>query len=220
MVGCTTETVAKQTLVHEPQFTDGNSLHPAANSLTSTTKTWALTLSLLYYLDLEPEVVHVAALPFFDPNDLPRTEILLTTLARSLVWQDGFNVMQGGRKLDENWDKRGYEEQKNVCHTRDFLKNNLAATMQRIKRVRNKIAIMKNLGEVDLDALETEINKLKTEENELKSKMNEFEKSKAELEKRYKELKEVAELQDEYLTEWAGWKALLECIEEHNRTKE
>lgn len=220
MVGCTTETIGKRTLAHQPQFTAGNPLHPAANSLTSTTKTWALTLSLLYYLDLEPEVVHVAALPFFDPNDLPRTEILLTTLARSLVWQDGFNVIQGGGKPDENCDERGYEEQKNVCHARDFLKNNLAATLQRIQEVRNKIAIMKNLGKVDLDALETEINKLKTEENELKLKMNEFEKSKAELEKRYKELKEVSDLQDECLKQWAGWKAFLECIEEHNRTEE
>lgn len=220
MVGCTTETIGKRTLAHKPQFTAGNPLNPAANSLTSTTKTWALTLSLLYYLKLEPEVVHVAALPFFDPNDLPRTEILLTTLARSLVWQDGFNVIQGGGKSDENWDDRGYEEQKNVCHARDFLKNNLAATLQRIQEVRNKIAIMKNLGKVDLDALETEINKLKTEENELKLKMSEFEKSKAELEKRCKELKEVSGLQDEYLTEWAGWKAFLECIEEHSRTEE
>lgn len=219
MVGCTTETIAKRTSAHKPQFTAGN-LHPAANSLTSTTKTWALTLSLLYYMNLEPEVVHVAALPFFDPNDLPRTEILLTTLARSLVWQDGFNVIQGGGKPDENWDERGYEEQKNVCYSRDFLKNNLAATLQRIQEVRNKIAIMKNLGKVDLDALETEINKLKTEENELKLKMNEFEKTKAELAKRHKELKEISDLQDEYLKEWAGWKAFLECIKESNRTEE
>lgn len=164
MVGCTSETIAKWAKAHYPQLTEANPLVPAASSLRSTTKTWALTLSLLHYMDLEPVIVHVAALPFFNPTYLPRTEILLTTLARSLVWQDGFNVTEGGGQSDKNYALRGYEK-KNVCYERDFLKNNLAATLQRIQEVRNKIAIIKNLDKVDLDALETEINKLKAKEN-------------------------------------------------------
>lgn len=164
-------------------------------------------------MDLKPEIVHVAALPFFNPTDLPRTEILLTTLARSFVWQDGFNVIQGGGKPDEDWEGRGYEEKKNVCHARDFLKDNLSATLQRIQEVRNKIAIMKNLSKVDLDALETEVNKLKTKQNELHLAVNEFEKTKTEFVERYGEVKKTEKLEDEQLKQWEGWHALLDCIE-------
>lgn len=213
MVGCTGETIAKRTEAHEPQWSDVNPLQPASGSLQSTTKTWALTLSLLQRMSLKPVVVHVAALPFFNPGDLPLTEILLTTLAQSLVWQDGFNVIQGGGKKDEHHRDRGYEEQKNVCYSREFLKTNLAATLQRIQEVRNKIAIIENLGKVDLDALETEINKLKTKENELQLAVNELEKTEAEFMERHNELKEVSEQQDEALKQWQAWLALLECIE-------
>lgn len=219
MVGCTAETIASQIKAHVPQWTDLNHLSPAADSLQSTTNTWALTVSLLYYMDLKPDIVHVAALPFFDPADLPRTEILLTTLARSLVWQDGFNVIQGGGRADDDWEGRGYEEQKNVCHDRDFLKNNLSATRQRIREVRNKIAISENLSKVDPDALKAEIYKLKAAENELHSSVNKFEKTKAEFMERYSEAKETEELGDELLKQWKGWHALLECIEE-NGTEE
>lgn len=215
MVGCTAETIAKQTKAHVPQWSEVNPLHPAANSLQSTTKTWALTVSLLYYMDLRPDIVHVAALPFFNPTDLPRTEILLTTLARSFVWQDGFNVIQGGGRPDDNCEDRGYEEQKNVCHARDFLKNNLSATLQRVQEVRNKIAIIKNLSKVDLDALEAEVNKLQAAENELHSSVNKFEKTKAEFMERHNEAKETEELGDELLKQWKGWHALLECIEDN-----
>lgn len=214
MVGCTTETIGKRTKAHVPQWSEVNPLHPAANSLQSTTKTWALTLSLLYYMNLRLDIVHVAALPFFDASDLSRTEMLLTTLARSLVWQDGFNVIQGGGRSDDISVKRGYEEQRNVCHAKDFLKNNLSATLQRIQEVRIKIAIAKNLKKVDLDALETEINKLKAEENELQLRVNDFDKTKSEFMERYKEAKETVDLEDELLKEWRGWYALLDCIEE------
>lgn len=214
MVGCTAETIGKRTKAHVPQWSEVNPLYPAANSLQSTTKTWGLTVSLLYFMDLKPDIVHVAALPYFDPNDLPRTEMLLTTLARSFVWQDGFNVTQGGGHSDDKWKERGYEEQRNVCHARDFLKNNLSATLQRIQEVRNKIAIAENLGQVDLDALETEINKLKTEENELQLKVNEFDKTKSEFMKRYHEAKETVEREDDLLKEWKGWHALLDCVKD------
>lgn len=169
-------------------------------------------MSLIYYIDLNPVIVRIATLPFIYPDDLPQTKILLTTLARSLVWQDGFNVTQGGGMPDDPQSVWGYAEQKNVCHARDFLKNNLAATLQRIQEVRNKIAIIKNLGEMDLDALDTEINKLKAKENELRLKVVELEKVDAEFMRKYNELKEIEELQDEALAQWKGWNTFLDSL--------
>lgn len=171
-----------------------------------------LTVSLIYYMKLNPVIVHVAALPFMYPADLPRTEILLTTLARSLVWQDGFNVTQGGGKQDDPQQVRGYAEQKNVCHARDFLKNNLAATLQWIQEVRNKISTIENLGKMDLNALKAEIDKLKAKENELQLAVVEFEEVDAEFMKRYNELKEIEELQDEALAQWKGWNTFLDSL--------
>lgn len=152
-------------------------------------------------MNLKPVIVHVAALPFMYKADLPRTEILLTTLARSLVWQDGFNVTQGGGKPDDDTITCGNEEKKNVCHARDFLKKNLSATLQRMKEVRNKIEIIKNLSKIDLDSLETEINRFKERENELEMKVMELESSLADdgFMDKYKELKEIEERQDEAL---------------------
>lgn len=212
MVGCTTEKIAKEAKAHYPQWAQGNPRVPAAGSLQSTMNTWGLTVSLIYYLKLIPVIVHVAALPFMYPADLPRTEILLTTLARSLVWQDGFNVTQGGGKQDDPQQVRGYAEQKNVCHARDFLKNNLAATLQRIQEVRNKISTIENLGEMDLDALKAEINKLKAKENELQLAVVEFEEVDAEFMTRYNQLKEIEELQDEALAQWKGWNTFLDSL--------
>ncbi|KAJ0108282.1 uncharacterized protein J7T55_005259 [Diaporthe amygdali] len=214
MVGCTAETIAEGTKAHVPQCTDVNSLYPAANSLQNTTKTWALTVSLLYYMDLEPDIVHVAALPFFNPNDLPLTEILLTTMARSFVWQDGFNVIQGGGKSDENYQNRGYEEKRNVCHARDFLEKNLFMSLERIQELRNKIAIIENLEGMDLDALDIEVNKLQAKKNELQLAVNEYEKSEAKLAERVQAAAALVEQQDEMLQQWRGWNEFLDLLGE------
>lgn len=86
-------------------------------------------VSLLEYIGLKPEIVHVTALPFIQSTNLPRTKMLLTTIARSFVGQDGFNVTQGGSEPDNPQQVCGYAEQKNVYHTRDFLRKNLSVTL-------------------------------------------------------------------------------------------
>ena len=217
MVGCTSETMAKQAKAHYPQMSTSNPLIPAAGSLQSTTNTWGLTVSLLYYMDLKPDIIHVAALPFMQSTDLPRTEILLTTLARSFVWQDGFNIIEGGGNSDDHPEDRGRAEQQNVCHARDFLRNNLSATLQRMQEMRNKIAIIKNLSKVDLDALETEVEKLKAKENELNLAMIQFEKSKSGFMEEYKKLKETEERQDELILMWKAWNAFLDFHEQREK---
>lgn len=212
MVGCTADTIANRTVAHEPQFVKDSPLTPISTSLQSTTKTWALTLSLLSYMRLEPRVFHVAALPFFNPSDLPLTEILLTTLARSFVWQDGFNVIQGGGQHDYKAADRGYEEKRIVCQARDFLKDNLERTLNRIQELRNKISILKNLDRIDLDALDAEINKLQAQNNKLHMHVSDFEKTKAEFIQKYTGLEETVERQDEALQQWKGWNDLLDML--------
>ncbi|KAK7697687.1 hypothetical protein SLS64_013243 [Diaporthe eres] len=213
MVGCTGETIAKRTKSHYPQMTAVNPLVPAASSLTLTTKTWGLTVSLLYYMGMKPEIVHVAALPFMYSADLPRTEILLTTLARSFVWQDGFNIIQGGGKSDSHSSDRGKAEEKNVCYARDFLKSNLSATLQRMQEIRNKIAIIKNLSQVNLDALEAEVTKLQAKESELELEVMQLNKVEAEFMKGHERMKEIEKEQDKQIQLWTAWNGLLDFKE-------
>lgn len=80
--------------------------------------------------------------------------------------------------------------------------------------MRNKIGIIKNLGKIDLDALEAEVNKLKAKENELHLEVIKFENAKPGFIKEYDRLKEIEEQQDDFLKEWEGWNALLDFFKE------
>ncbi|KAJ4394899.1 hypothetical protein N0V93_004119 [Gnomoniopsis smithogilvyi] len=157
MIGCTSEAIWEGTEHHEPKFLKDRPLSPTAGSLQSTTPTWALTLSILAVMGMKFKVVRVAALAIFDLKDLSRSEILLTTVAQSLVWQTGFNIIQGGGQYDPKAKKPGYTEEKDVCSKRNFLRVNLNATCQRIQQLRNNLEIRKILQGLNLNDLDQEI---------------------------------------------------------------
>jgi hypothetical protein len=82
--------------------------HAMKRGPSQTTYTWALMQAcIVRCLDLEVEVHTIPAVIAFDSKHLELSEILMTTLCRSLVSQLGYNVMQAGTqkavKLDFTW---------------------------------------------------------------------------------------------------------------------
>lgn len=188
MIGCTGETTWERTEHHVPKFLKNSPVTPTAGSLQSTTPTWALTLSILAVMKLEFKVVRVAALGIFDPKDLPRSEILLTTVAQSLVWQTGFNIIQGGGQPDTKMKNRGYTEEKDVCSKRDFLRVNLGATNKRMEQLENNLEIRQILSDLDLDSLEHGIYQLEGKLDECTAAVQENVKARKALEEQAQEL--------------------------------
>lgn len=165
MIGCTSEIITERTKDHAPHY-GVLKLANLASCLENTTNTWGLTLSIIKScLHLEPEVVHMAALAIFDSEDLPLSEMLLTTVAQSLVWQTGFNIIQGGGEADR--EGRGFKDEKNVCYDRTFLSHNLQCTLKRIQHIRNNMAISDILKSMDLDSLDVQVKELQQAELEL-----------------------------------------------------
>lgn len=216
MIGCTSETIWERTEHHEPRFHKDSPLTPTAGSLQSTTPTWGLTLSLLAVMGLEFKVVRVAALAIFNPKDLPRSEMLLTTVAQSLVWQMGFNIIQGGGQYDPKPKKRGYTEEKDVCSKRNFLHTNLDATNNRIQQLRNNLEIRKILHGLDISSLDHEIYQLQDRLDKLTIAVRENIKARDALEEKAEEVQKALNNADTQIQQWKNLKKVQDYFKSLN----
>ncbi|KAK7919877.1 hypothetical protein PG985_007899 [Apiospora marii] len=71
--------------------------HPHDSGLRHSTYTWSLTLCLIKKeLSLTPKTVVLPVLQVWDNDHLPQSEILVSALASSYCFQDGFNVCGAG----------------------------------------------------------------------------------------------------------------------------
>lgn len=206
MIGCTSDTVWECTERHVPQILEKIPVTPTAGGLQSTTPTWDLTLSILTLMKLEFKVVRVAALAIFDPKDLPKSEILLTTVAQSLVWQTGFNIIQGGGQYNTKAKKRGYAEEKDICSERDFLRVNLGATNKRMEQLGNNLEIRQILSDLDFDGLEHEIFQLESKLDALTAAVEENIKARRAVEEKAQELEDDLNQADRRIRQWKNLK--------------
>ncbi|KAI0199129.1 hypothetical protein F4808DRAFT_471819 [Astrocystis sublimbata] len=96
-VGCATKDIS-----------DRSSQHHQYSQYDGSNCTWWLTMSCLKDMQLNPQI-HVAhAIRTWEPEQLPMSEILVTTLVHSMVDERGFNCWPPGGTKDNNpgrcWD--------------------------------------------------------------------------------------------------------------------
>jgi len=90
MVGCTMRAISQRVKDH----------HPGSGTLSGTTSTWGLMCCSIASKGLVPEAVSIPLLATVNVDELPVAEMLVTTLAQSLVTQTGFNIVEGGGQKD------------------------------------------------------------------------------------------------------------------------
>ncbi|KAK0639098.1 hypothetical protein B0T16DRAFT_394889 [Cercophora newfieldiana] len=123
MVGCTTRAIYSRVEQHRPD-----------SGLQMTTSTWACMLCAIKEIGLEPLVVGVPILNTVDLKELQVGEQLITTIAQSLVTQDGFNIIEGGGQDDRDNDADYDTRQTYVHGTTTWLHNSIAAAEKELIR--------------------------------------------------------------------------------------
>ncbi|KAH9905569.1 hypothetical protein F4778DRAFT_667540 [Xylariomycetidae sp. FL2044] len=125
MVGCSNQMDQRM-----PQHDPGDS-----SKLRLTTYTWALTLCLIKHtLRLDPVVVTRPVIRTWENGHLGVSEILVTALAASYVFQDGFNVIGAGT---QNGDKQANQLEdcmKYVLHSMPYFGENADTTIRELRR--------------------------------------------------------------------------------------
>ncbi|KAI0473327.1 hypothetical protein GGR56DRAFT_698352 [Xylariaceae sp. FL0804] len=125
MVGCSND-LAVRMPQHRPENSSG---------LRSTTCTWGLTLCLIReHLGLDPEVTVRPVVRTWDNSQLPASEILVSALAASYVFQDGFNIVgAGGRDGDVSDQDVLLESKRTVFVLNPWFQQNYKATMAELE---------------------------------------------------------------------------------------
>jgi hypothetical protein len=121
--------------------------HDQKSGLVNTTRTWALTLCLLSYMELAPVVTTVAVLPTWERGQLPMSERLVTALAQSLVTQDGFNIDQPGNRADQRSMSTLIGTKQVVMGLRPWFRSNLQQSTIHMNRELKFVNMVELLGE-------------------------------------------------------------------------
>lgn len=129
--------------------------HPVVGStLQNTTSTWGLLCCAVAQIGRTSITVSIPVLATITDEDLPVAEMLVTTLAQSLVTQTGFNIVEGGGQGDgvdvsdiEQVDVFDIEQSRQyVWGEVPWLHDNCVAA---VTRARQKVAIMKGIEELE-----------------------------------------------------------------------
>ncbi|KAI1778705.1 hypothetical protein F4818DRAFT_438855 [Hypoxylon cercidicola] len=125
MVGCSNQ-IDERMPHHEPYSSSG---------LSQTTYTWALTLCLIVSeLKLVPEVVVRPVIRTWENDDLCPSEILVSALGASYVFQDGFNVVGAGSQKGDKPSSVLIDAKEHVFLTKPWFQDNIDATRKELEK--------------------------------------------------------------------------------------
>ncbi|KAI0020916.1 hypothetical protein F4780DRAFT_321428 [Xylariomycetidae sp. FL0641] len=122
MVGCSNE-LSLRMPQHDPAD---------PTQLTGTTYTWALMLCVLKKLNLDPVVTVIPVVRVWEPEQLPLSEILVTALAASYAFQDGFNVVGAGGQDGTFTGWNSLKAKRHVFMENNYFRDNIEATLKEI----------------------------------------------------------------------------------------
>ncbi|KAH0441647.1 hypothetical protein CcaCcLH18_01907 [Colletotrichum camelliae] len=103
--------------------------YSTTNRMDSINKPLALLMCALKKAGLEPEFTQRVVLKTWQPAQLPTAERLVIAMARSYLWQDGFNVAEGGGK---SGNAHTTDAQVDVMTRMSFMSENVERTLQDI----------------------------------------------------------------------------------------
>ncbi|KAM7190450.1 hypothetical protein V8F20_009733 [Naviculisporaceae sp. PSN 640] len=166
MVGCTQETMAGE-----------SARHLGESGLENTIPTYGLTLcAIASYNQLVPEPVAVPILATVQPEELPAGEMLLTTLAQSLVTQTGFNVVEGGGTSDRSDQSKVDASMIYVYETVPWFRQHMAAYSGRMRILKENSDAWQEIRAIEKRMWEKRISMrgLFTKDLEIKSDLDEW----------------------------------------------
>ncbi|KAK4193986.1 hypothetical protein QBC40DRAFT_260464 [Triangularia verruculosa] len=124
MIGCSSVSMKARCRAHKYEY---------GGSFCNTTWTWEFALCVMASLGLEPEVVTVPILVTFERVDLKAAEMLVTTLAQSLITQTGFNIVEGGGQADDS-PSHAVEEARELVYARmPWFRENIQRACQQME---------------------------------------------------------------------------------------
>ncbi|KAI8260206.1 hypothetical protein K4K58_002110 [Colletotrichum sp. SAR11_239] len=103
--------------------------YSTTNRMDSINKPLALLMCALKKAGLEPEFTQRVVLKTWQPAQLPTAERLVIAMARSYLWQDGFNVAEGGGKSGNAHTTNAQVE---VMTRMPYMSENVTRTLQDI----------------------------------------------------------------------------------------
>ncbi|KAI1764159.1 hypothetical protein GGR53DRAFT_466569 [Hypoxylon sp. FL1150] len=125
MIGCSNQ-LDERMGHHDPYSSSG---------LSQTTYTWALTLCLISSeLNLIPEVIVKPVIRTWENEYLGPSEVLVSALGLSYVFQDGFNVVGGGSQKGDKQSSVLLEAKEHVFVTKPWFRDNLEATQKELEK--------------------------------------------------------------------------------------
>ncbi|KAG7125644.1 hypothetical protein HYQ45_013042 [Verticillium longisporum] len=147
-IGCSND-VAKRTQVYRLSRLDDINSHIG------------LLCCVLWSMGLQPEPKARCVLRTWNAEHLRPAEILITTLGRALVYQEGYNSIEAGGQGSTNRQGQLPMSRMNALVRSDVLQENLAATRAEIESLRDELELETGIEE-RLDDIEERMERLET----------------------------------------------------------
>jgi hypothetical protein len=114
-----------------------------ATALQSSNKAFGLVACLMQYQNLTPREVGICILRLWNRKDIPYSEVLICSLANSLICQDGFHRIEwGDSTANKPLDK---ESEEYIKAREDHLHENLSESLRQIEARSNFIQEFRQL---------------------------------------------------------------------------